>query len=373
MAKTYILRSTEMVSGMYRGWTSGAWGNLYKAGSTALAGMDESGAVMRATNIMFNSSELATLRTKTVLSATLTLHATAGKVPGANNTNTNTALPVGYKLTSDSGQSATGSSSCWTRATDAAASAAGTAAAGYLQEPGSSVGYVDVPSGGKYYNVNVGTDIPVYGYVIGPGVHVDGVEHLVTLEGSATLTVVTNEADASLITYRPDANTIETTVYTDTKQAGVAATLRGATYTRTGYTQTGWSTSPGGAKAYNLGATYSIDAGITLYPFWTAKTFQVKYNANGGTGAPSAQTKTYGQTLTLSSTQPTRQYYIFKGWATSSTATEAQYQPGDSYTANQATTLYAVWEDAGVVAHETTLYVKANGRMIKTNVRGINS
>ena len=70
----------------------------------------------------------------------------------------------------------------------------------------------------------------------------------------------------------------------------------------------------------------------------------VKYDANGGSGAPGTQTKYYNKTLTLSSTKPTRTGYTFKGWATSKTATTANYQPGGSYTANAATTLYAVWQ-----------------------------
>lgn len=81
----------------------------------------------------------------------------------------------------------------------------------------------------------------------------------------------------------------------------------------------------------------------------TTTTYKVSYNANGGTGAPSAQTKTHGKTLTLSSTKPTRVdgdgllTYRFVGWATSKTATTAKYKAGGSYTANSTATLYAVW------------------------------
>ena len=49
-------------------------------------------------------------------------------------------------------------------------------------------------------------------------------------------------------------------------------------------------------------------------------------------------------TLTLSSTKPTRDGYIFQGWGTSSTATTVSYAAGASYTANSGTTLYAVWK-----------------------------
>ena len=71
--------------------------------------------------------------------------------------------------------------------------------------------------------------------------------------------------------------------------------------------------------------------------------YTISYNANGGTGAPSSQTKQYGETLTLSSTKPTRTNYNFKGWATSASGSVA-YKAGGSYTANAKATLYAVWE-----------------------------
>lgn len=75
-----------------------------------------------------------------------------------------------------------------------------------------------------------------------------------------------------------------------------------------------------------------------------AKTsYAVKYNANGGSGAPSQQTKWHGETLTLSSTKPTRNGYVFKGWATSSSGSVA-YSAGASYSSNAALTLYAVWQ-----------------------------
>lgn len=85
---------------------------------------------------------------------------------------------------------------------------------------------------------------------------------------------------------------------------------------------------------------YSQSINVTV----TAPTYTVSYNANGGSGAPSPQTKQYDKTLTLSSTKPTRSGYTFMGWATSSGASSAQYQPGSSYTSNKNLTLYAVWE-----------------------------
>ena len=89
--------------------------------------------------------------------------------------------------------------------------------------------------------------------------------------------------------------------------------------------------------------SYLIDA-VSIQVDVASPTYTIYYNANGGSGAPSSQTKTYGVNLTLSSTKPTREGYTFLGWATSSTATSASYQPGGSYTANDGATLYAVWK-----------------------------
>lgn len=115
--------------------------------------------------------------------------------------------------------------------------------------------------------------------------------------------------------------------------------------TKTGHSFLGWSTSSTATSAtYAAGANYTNNAAATLYAVWKANTYTVSFNANGGTGAPASQTKTYGKTLTLSSTKPTRTYYTFKGWGTTANATTATYAAGGNYTANAAVTLYAVWE-----------------------------
>lgn len=77
---------------------------------------------------------------------------------------------------------------------------------------------------------------------------------------------------------------------------------------------------------------------------FVAAEYSVNYNANGGSGAPSVQTKYYKNKLTLSKTKPTRKGYTFQGWATTKTATKATYQAGGSYTKDSNVTLYAVWK-----------------------------
>lgn len=141
-----------------------------------------------------------------------------------------------------------------------------------------------------------------------------------------------------------------------TKWKDQALTLSSTKPTRTGYSFQGWATSASGSVAYAAGASYTANATVTLYAIWKANTYTVSYNANGGSGAPGNQTKTYGTALTLSSTKPTRANYAFKGWATSASATTATYAAGGSYTANAGVTLYAVWELAYVspIIHSLT-------------------
>ena len=115
--------------------------------------------------------------------------------------------------------------------------------------------------------------------------------------------------------------------------------------TKTGYTFQGWGLSADTTTIrYNPGDTFGSDADTTLYAVWKADTYTVSYDANGGTGAPGNQTKTYGVNLTLSSTKPTRTNYTFKGWGTSAASTTVAYASGASYTANAAIMLYAIWE-----------------------------
>lgn len=128
------------------------------------------------------------------------------------------------------------------------------------------------------------------------------------------------------------------------KWHGDTITISEKVPSRTGHTFKGWATSSSGSVAYSPEANYTNNASVTLYAVWQANTYTITYNANGGTGAPPNDIKTYGVTLTLSTTIPERTNYKFLGWSTSSTASTATYAAGGSFTLNQATTLYAVWE-----------------------------
>ena len=129
-----------------------------------------------------------------------------------------------------------------------------------------------------------------------------------------------------------------------TKTQDIALTLSAAVPTRTGYVFAGWNTSANGSgMSYTSGASYTDNAGVTLYAQWTANTYTVTYNANDGTGAPASQTKTHDVALTLSTSVPIRAGYTFAGWNTSSNGYGTYYASGASYTANAGVTLYAQW------------------------------
>ena len=135
-----------------------------------------------------------------------------------------------------------------------------------------------------------------------------------------------------------------------TKWHGENLTLSSTKPTRTGYTFKGWSLTKGGSVYYSPGSTCGKNENLTIYAVWEIIKYTVSYNANGGSGAPSSQTKEYGKALTISSTKPTKNGYDFLGWSTSSTATSATWAAGGSYTTNASDTLYAVWKTAATYA-----------------------
>ena len=121
-------------------------------------------------------------------------------------------------------------------------------------------------------------------------------------------------------------------------------------FTRTGYSFSGWNTAPDGSgtactdgkKVKNLTA----GTAITLYAQWKARTYTVKYSANGGTGAMDSIGATYDVPFALSANTFTRTGYTFNGWNTSYRGTGTAYSDGETVQ-NLATSgtklLYAQW------------------------------
>ena len=127
---------------------------------------------------------------------------------------------------------------------------------------------------------------------------------------------------------------------------------------RRGYEHIGWADKADAAAAkYTGGEPITLtkdDPAKTIYAVWMPF-FELRYDANGGTGAPDSQTRTASHptvnqvTFTVPNQTPTKEGYTFKGWADSATATDAQYQPGGTVAVKHADspkTVYAVWEES---------------------------
>ena len=99
---------------------------------------------------------------------------------------------------------------------------------------------------------------------------------------------------------------------TDMKPHNNILTLRGALFTRAGYTQVGWATVDGGEKVYDFEDIYTKNEALTLYPVWNTNKYTITFDTNGGSDiAPITQD--YGTKITTPD-NPTRKGYTFKGW-----------------------------------------------------------
>lgn len=162
---------------------------------------------------------------------------------------------------------------------------------------------------------------------------------------------------------------------------GINGQFSGKSYHKSKWTSGSVGNKDVYAESYLTSLTVSISCGrsgaqynqtLTGTISVAAGNYTVSYNANGGTGAPSAQTKEHDKTLILSTVKPNKantstagyiitlnanggyvstpeltQYnttsYTFRSWNTNSSGTGTTYNSGGSYTANVDVTLYAIW------------------------------
>jgi uncharacterized repeat protein (TIGR02543 family)/LPXTG-motif cell wall-anchored protein len=84
----------------------------------------------------------------------------------------------------------------------------------------------------------------------------------------------------------------------------------------TGFKFVGWNTAADGSgQSYSAGQTMNMPlGGDVLYAIWIPNDVEIAYIANGGSGAPAAAQATYGQSFTISTTEPTRTGFLFTGW-----------------------------------------------------------
>ena len=219
--------------------------------------------------------------------------------------------------------------------------------------------WTNCPYGTVFRIGEVSTEGTCYTWTgVDPSMNVTVIDHtsIYILLSSKTYTITLNNQNATsagstAVYEKYDVGIYKESTCTNTNKMTTSA--NGITVpTKTGYTFGGYYTGTNGSGTQMITANGYITSSFTakkytenttLYAKWTPNTYTVTYNANGGSGAPSSQTKTHGVNLKLSSTKPTHTSKRFSGWATSSNATSPAYQAGGYYSTNNNITLYAVW------------------------------
>ena len=120
-------------------------------------------------------------------------------------------------------------------------------------------------------------------------------------------------------------------------------------------------------------ATYTFDANGTAEYFYAPVAYNIAYDANGGSNAPSTQVKTYGQNLVLSSQIPTYNGYDFVGWAQA--GEDTIYSPGQTLSSDLSRysgatiTFYAVWvqDQARLSVNKNSTWSQGKGYFKKNN------
>jgi len=125
-----------------------------------------------------------------------------------------------------------------------------------------------------------------------------------------------------------------------TKRYNIALTLSSNLPVRTGYTFTGWNTKQDGSgTSYKAGTRYTANAALTLYAQWSAKTYEVTFNSQGGSKV-SPQTVRYGERADEPNA-PTLTDKAFAGWYKEAGLTTEWDFSKDEVTDD--ITLYAKW------------------------------
>ncbi len=122
---------------------------------------------------------------------------------------------------------------------------------------------------------------------------------------------------------------------------------------KAGYTFNQYAVSGGGSLSDATSNTPTLtmtDANQTINAEWTANTYTVTFDQQGGTGGSDNVTATYNSAMP-SATMPTRAHYTFGGYYTSTDGGGTQYYTAEGASARTwdiayATTLYAKWTAA---------------------------
>lgn len=139
---------------------------------------------------------------------------------------------------------------------------------------------------------------------------------------------------------------------------GDTPAIGGNGWTIDGYTFAGWTTNADGSGTkYAPGASWTANGTLTLYAQWTPGEAGLTYDGNGATGGKTdPQNGVTDQKVNVRQNGFTRDGYTFVRWDTQADCRGKAVNPGDKWTLQGSSTLYACW--AGVAQ---TLTYHGNG------------
>ena len=183
--------------------------------------------------------------------------------------------------------------------------------------------------------------------------------NLASTQGAEVVLYPLWEANTYRVVFEPNPGEGSTAVTGSTASKNmvysVVTTLTPKGFQREGYTFKNWNTSPDGTgtnygdgqRVRNLTTENNVD--VHLYAQWEPITYQIKFNANTGSGSMDNQVLTFDKKANLKTNGFTKENYTFKGWSTTQDGT-VEYQNEQEVKNltsqnDQIINLYAVWEE----------------------------
>ena len=150
----------------------------------------------------------------------------------------------------------------------------------------------------------------------------------------------------------PSPNPLSITMTYISSRSRYEGTISWKIASASGYTFTGWSPYNNNSPYYTSGDAMIFFAGpndfnssgyvySTLYACWSANSYTITYNYNGGSGTDTSKTVTFGNSYGELPT-PTKIGYSFKGWYTSASG-GSRILASTTVTTASNHTIYAQW------------------------------
>lgn len=175
-----------------------------------------------------------------------------------------------------------------------------------------------------------------------------------------------------------DANGGSGTIANISVEEGSEITLPENIFTKSSYIFAGWATSADGDVSYSDKAKITVTGNTTLYAKWTAITYTITYEPNGGTNADGNPASYTFETETITLLAPSREYFDFGGWYTDSEFSDSSRKTEIAKGSSGNITLYVKW----TVAAENAVNainslptgehkIAVTGQMTKDNLNGV--